>query len=199
VVQRRKYKMDLIPPPLIVARFFATEQSSVNALEARRETEALELEDFAEEHGGEEGLVGETKNEKGKVTRSCVKELLDALVDEPDSAEERDVLSRCLQLMDAETVTVKAIRDAQAALNSGILAHYAQLTESEIKVLVIDDKWLAALNNAIGEEAHGLTQALANRVLELEERYATSLPELDEQLAAATFKVEAHLRQMGYL
>ena len=41
-IKRRKYKMDLIPPELIVARYFADEQAAVEALQAKQEAAARE-------------------------------------------------------------------------------------------------------------------------------------------------------------
>ncbi len=73
-IKRKKYKMDLIPPGLIVARYFAAEQAAIGALQTTQETAARELEEFVEEHTGEEGLLGDAANDKGKVTKSGVKD-----------------------------------------------------------------------------------------------------------------------------
>src|SRR5207302_7731425 len=56
-IGRRKYKMDLVPPALIVARYFAKEQAAIEALQADQETAARELEEFVEERTGEDGLL----------------------------------------------------------------------------------------------------------------------------------------------
>ena len=42
-----------------------------------------------------------------------------------------------------------------------------------------------------------LTQQLARRVKELEERYARPLPELEREVEAFGEKVEGHLKRMG--
>ena len=65
VVKRQKYKMDLIPPALIVARYFADEQAEVDSLQAEAATAALD--EYTEEHGVEEGLLEEALN---RTTRS---------------------------------------------------------------------------------------------------------------------------------
>ena len=72
-------------------------------LQAKQETAARELEEFVEEHSGEEGLLVDAANEKGKVTKGAVKEQLRAIADEPDSDEERGALEACLQLIEAES------------------------------------------------------------------------------------------------
>ena len=47
------------------------------------------------------------------------------------------------------------------------------------------------------EEIERMTQALANRIRELDERYAQTLPKLEENVFALSTKVETHLRKMG--
>jgi len=42
-----------------------------------------------------------------------------------------------------------------------------------------------------------VTQQLAGRVKELEERYARPLPELEREVEAVSDKVEGHLKKMG--
>ena len=78
-----------------------------------------------------------------------------------------------------------------------MLAHYATLTEDEIKELVVEDKWFASIQSAIESEVQRLTQALTERVQELEERYADTLPALARQVESFDVKVETHLRKMG--
>ena len=78
-----------------------------------------------------------------------------------------------------------------------MLARYTTLTEDEIKTLVVKDKWFASIQAEIEGEEQGLTQHLAGRVKELEERYAKPLPMLEEEVATLSEKVDEHLRKMG--
>jgi type I restriction enzyme M protein len=201
IIGKKKYKMDLLPPALVIARFFAKEQAAIEALQSAEETAARELDEFVEEHAsggeGEEGPLAEATNDKGKVTKGGVKERLKALAGEPDSDEERDALTRCLALIEAESAAAKAVKDAQVALDGRVLARYARLTEAEIKMLAVEDKWFAAIHAAIEGEAERLTQRLAARVRELEERYARPLPALEQEVEAFSERVEGHLKKMG--
>ncbi len=194
---RKKYKMDLIPPELIVARFFAKEQAAIEALQARQDTTARELEEWIEEHTGEEGLLEDATNDKGKVTRGGVKERLKAIQGEPESDKERGALTRCLELIEAESDAGKAVKDAEAALDQKVLGRYSKLTEVEIKTLVVEDKWFASIRTTIEGEVQRLTQQLAGRVKELVERYAQPLPALEREVEALGAKAEGHLKQMG--
>jgi hypothetical protein len=58
---------ELIPPALVIARYYRKDQAASDALEA--EVAALEQE-LAEEHGGEDGLLADAKNDKEKLTKA---------------------------------------------------------------------------------------------------------------------------------
>ena len=195
-IKRKKYKMDLVPPTLIVARYFATERAAIEALQAKQETAARELEEFVDEHTGEEGLLEDATNDRGKITAGGVKDRLKAIQDELESDDERGALTDCLTLIEAEDEAGKAVKEAQTSLDQKVLDRYATLTEVQIKTLVVENKWFASIRIAIEGEVQRLTQQLAGRVKELEERYARPLPELERKVQAFSGKVEEHLKKM---
>ncbi len=203
-IKKEKYKMDLIPPALIVARYFPDEQVEIDTLQTALETAEQALEEYIEEHTGEDGLLAEATNDSGNVTKTSVnarlKELtpdLMTLNDAEDDDEERDALEHCLSLIVAKSKADKALKDAQLALDKQVLARYDTLTETEIKQLVIDDKWLATIQAAITGEVQRLTQDLTERVKELEERYAQPLPAFVSNVQEFSMKVDKHLLNMG--
>ena len=196
-IKRKKYKMDLIPPSLIVKRYFAADQAAIDVLQVKQETALRELEEFVEEHTGEGGLLEDAVNDKGKVTKGSVKNRLKVIQDELENDEERGALMRCLALIETESKAGKAVTEAKASLDQKVLARYATLTKTQIKTLVVEDKWFASIRVAIEGEMHRLTQRLAGRVKVLEERYACPLSDLERDVKAFNTKVEGHLREMG--
>ena len=78
-------------------------------------------------------------------------------------------------------------------------AKYPKLTEEEIKTLVVDDKWLATLANAVQGELDRVSQTLTGRIRQLAERYADPLPLLTTELATISDRVDEHLKKMGAL
>jgi type I restriction enzyme M protein len=199
---KKKLKAELIPPPLIVARFFAGEQATLEKLEAAVEEIARETEEMDEEHGGEEGLLYEAKadkgNEKGKVTAKSVKDRLKEIKHDPDSADERILLEQCLGLIEKEAKANRAAKEAKATIDQKTVAKYAKLTEAEVKALVVGDKWLARLEADVRGELDSIGQALTVRVKLLTERYATPLPKLAAYVEALSAKANAHLKGMGF-
>jgi type I restriction enzyme M protein len=193
----KKYKLDLIPPELIIARYFAEEQARLDALQAEAETASREQEEFIEEQDGEEDPLSEVKNDKGKVTKTEIPKRLKALKGEPDSEDEIAALRQCKKLMDNEAAAKKAVKYAQAELDQAVLARYGELTEDEIKQLALDDKWLAGIRAAIKSEVERITNRLASRVRELEERYAEPLPAIEREVEALAARVTGHPEQMG--
>ena len=144
----------------------------------------------------EDGLLADATN-KGKVTKASVKDRLKTIQDAPESDEEQEALTRCLALIEAEANAGKAAKDAQEELDQKVLDHYAALTKTEIKTLVVEDKWFASIQADIESEVQRLTQQLAGRVKELEERYASPLPKLEREVEEFGVKVEGHLKKMG--
>ena len=198
-IKRKKYKMDLIPPPLVVARYFAAEQAAIEVLQVNYETTVREREEFVEEHTGEDNLLEDAVNDDGKINKVGMKNRLKVIPDDddPESGEERKVLTRCLALIEAESEAAKAVKEARTALDQQVLARYATLTKDEVKTLVVEDKWFASIRAEIKGEEQRLTQQLAGRVKELEDRYAKPLPMLEEEVAALSEKVDGHLKKMG--
>ena len=189
---------DLVPAPLVIARYFAAKQEAIAALEAEREAIGRQMEELDEEHGGEGGLLEEARNEKGKLTKAALKARVREIFDDPEAGDELAVVTRYLALIDQEAEASKRVREAQRALDAKVAAKYKALSEDEIKTLVVDDKWLATLAADVQAELDRVSQALTGRIRELAGRYAAPLPALTEDVEALSARVDAHLGRMGF-
>jgi type I restriction enzyme M protein len=184
---------DLVPKPLIVARYLFKEQASIEAQQAALEATTATLAELEEEHAGEEGFLGALdKINKVEVTRRQKE-----LKGDKDAKEELEILKQWLQLNTKEADLKKAIREAEAALDELAYKKYPQLSEAEIQTLVVDDKWLTTLSQAIQGELDRVSQTLTSRIRQLAERYAAPLPQIVDEVAALAAKVDAHLKKMG--
>ena len=193
VLGKSKYKAELLPPALLVARFFSDKQAEIDALQATADEVSQHLESYLEEQGGDEGLLSDAANDAGKINAASLK----ARLKQASDADEKSALKTAIKLFEAESSAKKAVKEAQEVLDRAVVARYPKLTESEIKQLLVEDKWRASLQAAIEAEIERITQQLANRVKELEERYRATLPQLTQQVAALEAKVAAHLKSMG--
>jgi type I restriction enzyme M protein len=190
---------DLIPPQLIINRYFAADQLNIEELEAANEAIALKMEEMDEEHGGEGGLLEEARNEKGKITKASVNVRLKDILTDPDATVERTMLHGYLDLLEQETAASRKVRDAQKALDAKVTARYKVLSENDVKTLVVEDKWLTTLASDVQTELNRISQSLTGRIKQLAERYATPLPRLSEDVEVLSGKVEAHLKKMGFV
>jgi type I restriction enzyme M protein len=197
--QDGKPNIDLIPPALLVARYFATEQAAIETLETARDAISRKMEEMAEEHGGDDGLLNEAKTDKGKLTAKSVKDRLKAIEDDKESENEIEKLEAYAALIDQESAASKKVKDAQKALDTQVAAKYKLLTEAEIKTLVVEDKWLAALAASVQGELDRVSQTLTGRIKQLAERYATPLPKLAGEVETLAARVDEHLKKMGFV
>lgn len=186
---------DLIPKALIVARYFATEQEAITNLETELEAASARRTELEEEHGGEEGFFSELE----KVNKANVTVRLREIENDREAQDEAAVLDKWLRLASEESDIKKTLKDAEADLDGKTYKKYPMLTELEIKRLVVDDKWLAALEAAVHGEMDRISQTLTGRVKELAERYETPMPRLVGQVAGLEAKVNCHLEKMGFV
>ncbi|MDD5631110.1 MAG: type I restriction endonuclease subunit M, partial [Methylococcales bacterium] len=194
-----KANTDLIPAQLLVARYFSAERQAIEQMEADREAISRQMEEMDEEQGGEDGLLAEGKTDKGKLSAKSVKDRLKTIKNDKEAAEEQAALEAYLALIEQESAAAKKVKEAQKALDAQVIRKYAQLSEAEIKTLVVDDKWLAALATSVQSELDRVSQALTGRIKQLAERYATPLPKLTEELENLASRVDEHLKKMGFV
>ncbi|SFP62991.1 type I restriction enzyme M protein [Geodermatophilus dictyosporus] len=190
-----KYKMDLIPPNLVVARYFADEQAKLDELTVAAAEASRAVEEYVEEHAVEEGLLADAMDDD-KISKALVAARLKAVTAGGDS-DEIVALRRATTLYNAEADAKKAARDAEAELNLATINKYGDLTEPDVKQLVLDDKWRAVVSHRVVGEVEALTLDLVARIKQLGDRYAATVSALDAELNGLELKVARHLSAMG--
>ncbi len=150
-VGKQKFKPDLIPAALLIARYFTAEQAAIEALESDLGALDQQLDELKEEHGGEGGLLEEVVDEKGKISKKAVAARLKAIGCDAEDAEGRQALENYAALLDKQADTKSRLKAGQEALEARVTAKYGKLTEAEIKTLVVHDKWLATLAARVDE------------------------------------------------
>lgn len=193
-VNKIRLVADVIPPALIIARFFTDLKEALDTATAQAEELGREIEELAEEHGAEGGLLVDAMTDTGKLTAASVKAREKS--GEAD-AEERPLLKKAAKLIASEAAAKKEAKEAETELTEAVLKKYPALTEDDIRALVVQDKWLTDITTAIGAEVEARTESLTARVRVLTERYGQTLPQIMDDLAAFEARVAGHLAAMG--
>jgi len=199
-IGKQRWKSDLIPITLLVARYFVAEQVGIDTLEEALGELGQQLDDLRDEHGNEGGILEEVvegEGDKRTITAKAVKAQLKDIGRNPDYAEEREALEACAALLDKQADAKARLKDARRALEAKVAAKYGKLSEAEIKSLVVDDKWVAALADSVQSELNRVSQTLTGRIKQLAERYATPLPQLTGEVETLAARVHEHLKKMG--
>jgi type I restriction enzyme M protein len=185
---------DLVPKALLVQHHFAAEQVELDRLRAELESTQAALTELEEEHSGDDAAFAGFDKINDKEVKSRIKE-----IGRPaDEADELAVLKQWLVLSEQAGSLKKRIKTLDAELDAKALARYSMLTPDEVKTLVVDRKWMAALSASLHGELDRVSQALTGRVKELAERYGQTLLELVMQVDDLETRVAGHLANMGF-
>ncbi len=190
VIQKTYYKSDLIPKHLIKQRFFEKEAKELEELEnALNEKEAL-LDEFIEEHSNEEGLFDGLK-----INESVLKKELKNATD----PEDKQILKTALEWLEAKNKALKMKNKAHEELELKAFHQYKNLKLGEIKDLIIKDKWLKSLKNALENKILKRTNAFTSTLNGIIQTYSNSLLELDKEVKKSESKVLEHLKDLGLM
>ncbi|WP_305868089.1 type I restriction-modification system subunit M [Helicobacter pylori] len=190
VIQKTYYKSDLIPKNLIKQRFFEQEAKELEELEnALNEKEAL-LNEFIEEHSNEEGLFDGLK-----INESVLKKELKNATD----LEDKEILKTALEWLEAKNKALKMKNKAYEELELKAFHQYKNLEINEIKDLIIKDKWLNSLKNALENKIQKRINAFISALNEIISSYSNSLLELDKEVKESESKVLEHLKDLGLM
>jgi len=200
LVGKRRFKSDLIPASLLVTEYFVAERKAIEELDNQLSDFEQRFEELREEHGGEDGLLAEViegEGDKHKITAKVVKARLKEIGKDELYADEREILLSYAAMLDKQASTKTKRKKAQEDLDQKISTKYPQLSEIEVKVLVVEDKWLAHLTSDLQSELERVGQTLTARIHELAERYVMPLPQLADEVTVLSTKVKEHLKRMG--
>lgn len=170
---------DLLPVSIVLKEYFGKELDEINELSIASSQLYSELQDMieqAKEESGEEDEDDELKK---------VVDFLKKTVPYKSKDKKRKELD-------------KELKDKKSDLTKALQKKYSELTEDEIKHLVIDNKWLATISGMILEEMKQITHQLAHEVVELAERYEFTLSYLSSECDKYEEEVNRYLQEMGF-
>jgi type I restriction enzyme M protein len=185
---------DLVPKDLLIRQLLRDDLMMLEALRGELEDTSSRLAELEEEHGGEEGAFSELE----KLNKVHVAARIKEIRRDPAAAQELRVLREWLQLSDEEAKTRKMLKALEADLDDQAYEIYGDLSESDVRELVVHSKWLGTLEQAIAAEVERVSQQLTSRLKELGERYGEALPQISDRVEELEAKVAGHLERMGF-
>lgn len=93
----------------------------------------------------------------------------------------------------------KVVKDLNKALDEKCRARYETLADEEILDLLVNKKWFDSIFSGISDLYAAISHHLTNRIIELAERYESTLPELESDTKEYEAKVKSHLERMGFV
>lgn len=194
----KKFVMDVISPEIIIKEYFGIEMQKLETAESELELASGKLIEYIEENTVDDGLLAGCMNGKDEVKEKLAKDRKKELEkDKGADIEEIAAVKKVLALFDTEKTAKKKVKDWAQELNIITLKKFADLSENEIKQLLIDVKWGDEIKAKILGEFDMIITHFINRVAELADRYAETLPSLDARSLELDSKVKTYLEKMG--
>jgi type I restriction enzyme M protein len=194
----------LLKPYLLINKYFDFEKKEIEKLEQQVETLKSELQEKEEEQTEEQDFfefvkskVGKSDNEK--IDKKKIEKRIVEIKGKKSFEEEFNCISWYLKTSDKLAKLNKELKSAQKALEQKVWDKYTTLNDDEIKTLVVDDKWISHLENAVQNEMQRISQRLTQRIKELADRYDTPLPLQLDEVKDLEKKVNEHLAKMGFV
>lgn len=188
----------LIPKNIIAEAFFSIEKAKIAEAEnIVAETESR-LDEFTEEHAAEGGALFEFLNDKDKVVLKDVEAELRKRKKASDKSEETAMLAEFVALSDKVKEFSKLVKYLYAELDEKVREQYAKLTDEQVRELLVNKKWYYRIYNGIDALYTTVSHNIANRIVELTERYEDTLPNLEKEVEDYEAKVKSHLGRMGF-
>lgn len=189
---------ELIPKNIVIDKYFAKQRDSLENLQIQLEDINQQMQIMEDENEGEEDMFSEARSDAGKISKVEIAKRINVIKNDSEFVEELKILTAYQNLIEKETVLKRQIKVDEMDLDKNLLLKYNKLTESEIKDLVINDKWLASIHSLIEGEMERISHKLAGRIKELADRYDIPLPSLTKDVQTLTTKVDEHLEKMGF-
>ena len=188
----------LIPKSLVEHAYFSTERSKVDEAQRVVDETQSQLDELTEEQTGDDGYLKDFLNDKEKVDAKQVAARLKALKKDKVESDETAALTAWSDLSKTLKAQAKIVKELNVALDAAVKAKYAELSDEDIKELLVNRKWYYSIFNGIKALYVTTSHNLANRIVELAERYEHTLPELEQSVAKYEARVRAYLERMGF-
>lgn len=160
---------DLLPVNIILSEYFTKETDEIAELSAQIEQKQAALDEMLE-------AVGDDEDEQSEVKKSTGYKKIDK----------------------EKTAFNKSLKEKRAILTDAVVKKYAALNEDEIKMLVVERKWLTSVVNGCEALMQNVTHQISSDVTALAERYEATLKETEANVKDLEQQVLLSLKDMGF-
>ena len=189
----------LLPKTVIERVYFAKEQAEIEHAEQVVAESESRLEEFVEKNSGEGSVLADYVKEEGEdLDAKKIAAKLKELKKQKTTGEEFEVLAKYTELATTAKNQAGIVKELNKALDESVKNKYAELTEKEIKDLLVKQKWSFDIFEGIKSLYDTTSHTIATRVTELADRYENTLPDLEATVADYETKVKNHLKEMGF-
>lgn len=191
----KKFDSDLIPKSVVIDKFFLTEKNALQDYESVKEKIESEIADLIEEQCGEGGFFADFD----KINKGVLNARLKEMGKKTNLIEEKRIIDSLILKYGLQSEVKEMISNLQDELEEKLVDKYQTLKETDIKVLVVQDKWMASLEGLIKGEMLRISQRLTQRIADLTDKYDKPMPSIIKDVEYFEKKVALHLNKMGLI
>ena len=189
----------LLPKEIMSELYFKELKDQLEKLESEMETVVGERQTLDEENSGDDDMFSEVRNEEtGRITKKALRKRTREIKNDPEYKDEFDAIEEYAKVLEKESSINSQKKGLEKLIDRGLREKFNTLDVEEIKNAVIEVKWYRNLEKSLHDEVDQAFYQLADRIRELEERYAVPLPDLVSNVENLGGQVEAHLRELGF-
>lgn len=190
-VSYENLECDLLPVSVVLRAFFDKEKSEVDETREAVDSKAAEIQQLRDDNAD-----AFTDDDNKKLTDAAIKKLCKATT--PD--ENTEVYRQYVRLTEEKQKLSRQLSKLTDGLTARVLAQFEALNADEeaLKDAVVREKWLYALQTAFNEEHDNAVLAIINDVKALNDRYADTLPDIEQREQRLEQEVNDCLKEMGY-
>jgi len=158
----REYEGKLIPKRLMIQRYFAAEQKAIEQMEADRDALVVQMEEMEEEHGGDEGVLADARNDKDKINKASMQKRLKEIENEEKKDveirdnESKEPLRKVAEKILPYRLNKEAEQEEETELS--LLKKYLALAEQETETNKKIKQAQAELNEKLLKKYKALTE-----------------------------------------
>lgn len=189
----------LIPRILVENEFFAKEKDAIENAQMIAEETQVKLDECIEENTAEDSALSEYYD-ADKNSFDDKKAIADYKKQKKLGCRTEDfiVLEKYATLSETLKKQNNIVKELVQAFDLMVKEKYSVLTIEEIKELLVNKKWYYTIFDGTKSLYATTSHNIANRIVELVERYENTLPSLETEVSELEKKVKAHLAKMGF-